>query len=52
MKREGIFENGITRPGGALNQLFALPADVLNGRDEGRVHLSRSRCTTTTTGRR
>jgi hypothetical protein len=32
MKREGIFENGITRPGGALNQLFALPDDVLNGR--------------------
>ena len=32
MKREGYFENGITRPGGALNQLFALPADVLDGR--------------------
>jgi hypothetical protein len=32
MKREGIFENGITRPGGALNQLFALPDDVLDGR--------------------
>ena len=32
MKREGFFENGITRPGGALNQLFALPADVLLGR--------------------
>jgi hypothetical protein len=31
MKREGIFENGITRPGGALNQLFQLPAEVLNG---------------------
>jgi hypothetical protein len=31
MKREGIFENGITRPGGALDQLFALPAEVLNG---------------------
>jgi hypothetical protein len=32
MRREGIFENGIFRPGGALNQLFALPADVLEGR--------------------
>jgi len=32
MKREGIFENGVTRPGGALDQLFALPADVLNGK--------------------
>lgn len=32
MKREGIFENGITRPGGALNQLFALPAEILDGR--------------------
>ncbi len=32
MKREGIWENGMTRPGGALNQLFALPADVLSGR--------------------
>ena len=36
MRREGYFENGITRPGGALNQLFALPPDVLNGRtDDG-----------------
>jgi Glucose / Sorbosone dehydrogenase len=32
MKREGLFENGITRPGGALNQLFPLAADVLQGR--------------------
>lgn len=32
MKREGIFENGVTRPGGALNQLFALPPEVLDGR--------------------
>jgi hypothetical protein len=32
MRREGYFENGITRPGGALNQLFALPADVLSGK--------------------
>ena len=31
MKREAYFENGITR-GGALNQLFTLPADVLEGR--------------------
>jgi hypothetical protein len=32
MKREGIFENGVTRPGGALNQLFSLPAEILDGR--------------------
>src|SRR5262249_34523372 len=32
MKREGLFENGITRPGGALNQLFPLPPDLLRGR--------------------
>jgi hypothetical protein len=32
MKREGYWENGMTRPGGALNQLFPLPADVLAGR--------------------
>ena len=32
MKREGIFENGVTRPGGALNQLFPLTAEVLDGR--------------------
>jgi hypothetical protein len=31
MKREGIFENGVTRPGGALNQLFQLPAEILDG---------------------
>ncbi|HEY1309099.1 MAG TPA: PQQ-dependent sugar dehydrogenase [Vicinamibacterales bacterium] len=32
MKREGYFENGITRPGGALDQLFTLPAEILDGR--------------------
>lgn len=32
MRREGFFENGVTRPGGALNQLFPLPADVMSGR--------------------
>src|SRR5215475_10333665 len=32
MKREGYFENGMTRPGGALNQLFTLPAEILDGR--------------------
>jgi hypothetical protein len=31
MKREGLFENGVTRPGGALNQLYPLPADILSG---------------------
>src|ERR1700722_13560643 len=30
MKREGIWENGRWR-GGALNQLFALPAEILSG---------------------
>ncbi len=34
MKREGYWENGMTRPGGALNQLFELPADVLSGRQK------------------
>ena len=32
MKREGIFENGVTRPGGALNQLFPLAPEILDGR--------------------
>lgn len=32
MKREGIWENGMVRPGGALNQLFPLPAAILDGR--------------------
>src|SRR5262245_36728483 len=34
MKREGYWENGMTRPGGALNQLFALPDEVLKGRQK------------------
>ena len=34
MAREGYWENGMIRPGGALNQLFELPADVLEGRTE------------------
>ena len=29
MRREGFFENGITRAGGALDQLFPLPAEIL-----------------------
>src|SRR5213594_1429039 len=32
MKREGIFENGVTRPGGALNQLYPLSPDILSGK--------------------
>jgi len=32
MKREGYWENGMTRPGGNLGQLFALPAEILDGR--------------------
>jgi hypothetical protein len=31
MKREGYWENGMIRPGGNLGQLFALPAEILNG---------------------
>jgi hypothetical protein len=34
MKREGYWENGIVRPGGALNQLFPLAAEVLDGRQK------------------
>jgi len=34
MKREGYWENGMTRPGGSLNQLYELPAEVLNGRNK------------------
>src|SRR6476660_4841604 len=34
MKREGYFENGIGRPGGALNQLYPLPAEVMNGKNK------------------
>ncbi len=32
MKREGFWENGMIRPGGALDQLFTLPAEILDGR--------------------
>ena len=31
MKREGFFENGMVRPGGSLDQLFTLPAEILKG---------------------
>ena len=34
MAREGYWENGMIRPGGALHELFELPADVLDGRSE------------------
>jgi len=34
MKREGIWENGMIRPGGALNQLYPLSAAVLSGREK------------------
>ena len=34
MPREGYWENGIVRPGGALDQLFELPQDVLDGNVE------------------
>jgi glucose/sorbosone dehydrogenase len=32
MKREGLFENGITHPGGALDQLFPLAPEILRAR--------------------
>ena len=32
MKREGFFENGMVRPGGALDTLFTLPAEILEGK--------------------
>ena len=32
MKREGIWENGVTRPGGTLNQLYPLAPEILDGR--------------------
>ena len=48
MKREGYWENGMSRPGGALNQLFPLPADVLDGR---RRTSSSTRWPSTTTTR-
>jgi hypothetical protein len=32
MAREGYWENGMIRPGGALDQLYPLPDDVLDGR--------------------
>jgi hypothetical protein len=32
MKREGIFENGVARSGGVLDQVFPLPADILSGK--------------------
>jgi hypothetical protein len=34
MKREGYFENGMSRTGGALNQLYPLPPDVMSGREK------------------
>lgn len=34
MMREGYWENGMIRPGGALNQLYELPKDVLDGSTE------------------
>lgn len=33
MQREGFFDNGVTRPGGVLDQVFPLPEDILNGRN-------------------
>lgn len=36
MRREGFFDNGLSRPNGSLAQAFALPVDILSGerRDE------------------
>ena len=50
MRREGYFENGVTRPGGALNQLFPLPAEVLDGASRTGSPI-RWRSTTTVKGR-
>src|SRR5690606_19770964 len=33
MKREGYWENGMIRAGGALDQLYPLPDDLLDGRN-------------------
>jgi hypothetical protein len=32
MQREAIFDNGVNRPDGSLDQAFPLPADILDGR--------------------
>jgi glucose/sorbosone dehydrogenase len=32
MKREGLFENGVNRPGGVLNQLYPQSPDILSGK--------------------
>jgi hypothetical protein len=34
MKREGYWENGMIRPGGALNQLYPLSAAILSGQEK------------------
>ena len=34
MRREGFFENGVTRAGGLLAQLFPLAAEILDGRQK------------------
>lgn len=31
MQREGYFDNGVNKPGGSLEQVYALPDDILNG---------------------
>ena len=41
MKREGYWENGMIRPGGALNQLYRAAGGSPERTEEGRVHLSR-----------
>ena len=32
MQREGYFDNGVNRPGGSLDQVFPLPAEILSGK--------------------
>ncbi len=34
MQREGFFDNGVARPGRVLDQIFTLPAEILNGRSQ------------------
>ena len=50
MKREGYFENGMTRPGGALNQLFRCRPTCSTGARRTASPI-RSRSTTTATAR-
>ena len=49
MQREGFFANGVTTPGGVLNQVFPLAGGDLGRAETGRVHLPRGDLRPTTT---